>query len=808
MTVHGDPDGLVSSRGRVFHEWHGGIVSPSTRMCLFYGNHTYDDSVFPKRNRPWRDVGAHGLAEFYSPAWPRSGRWEELCGGTEVHTDRGVKRGFTSEGYKDPTLEWHPWWTYFSRGVSKWHGEWQWGPFCDMSIENHVAAGYAYDVCYSDIKKYCAAYPNGLLFWQWQWPGLKRLHMHLVKFGERGAEGKPVVFACSDGWAANSLPFAMKRWLRYNQEVGMMALYYDRCRHQGRDTSWTDEYNAFGRFMAEQMADAIERDNKTNDFCLGFGRGDLDTKGIALLQRAAREAYEAVTGKPATFFTRSFSALDFHPSGMLYREFRPVNHPFFSNLLTWTDTGGDYAHYVVGQGNDFYHDLREYRAYGLNGAMTCALFPECRYGYGYNLSNFEQDPRDLNNGAVMPGSRAWAERTIKRVYSAHHGEVYQRRLKYIDDGTSFRRFDLAERVPMYYRPDGSLVGRLVANTGAWVPSRIEQWNTQVLLGMQVMEIPDRTKPIGGVLILDSNNAEDRARSREFLTDHPFAGYVVAIMDALGVWTFANPDVGPVIPPDVARIYLPRKDGGDQAFLIAEVAGRRVRVPYTGEEMHDPSHPHMQRFITEVKKAYPGGWPIRTSGGFVATAWESSNGVFVYVENPVAPRRAGRQVQAIGSVEASSSSQVSRPEVPPAPYADEPVFKQFIANRPGICHPHRQGSVSVRMPGIEEEPAVIDLCGGSPDPMRLPDEAVRRDGEFITFDLEWARGDGRLYWIPVPTRYGDKAVGPAGRHLASPLPAPYNPADAFLRHRAPRRRPPPPFRPGHASPGRPRREAGA
>jgi hypothetical protein len=120
MTIPQDPDGVVSSQGNVLHEWSGGCVSPCQRMCFMFGHaHPMREDIFPLKNRPWSDATELGLGEFYSWAWPRTEHWEEYNKGAQAHG----KNAFTNQGYRDPTLEWNPWWQYYARGVSKWHGE-------------------------------------------------------------------------------------------------------------------------------------------------------------------------------------------------------------------------------------------------------------------------------------------------------------------------------------------------------------------------------------------------------------------------------------------------------------------------------------------------------------------------------------------------------------------------------------------------------------------------------------------------------------------------------------------------------------
>jgi hypothetical protein len=737
MTAHGDPKGLIASKGKTFHEWSGGIVSPPTHMTFFFGsNRPFSNEVFPMRDRPWGQVTEYGLAELYDSSWPRTKHWEKLNNGKKIKVGGDQEKAFTSNGYKDPTLEWNPWWVYYAPGVSKWHGEWQWGPFSDMSIESfHPGNGskmHRYEICYGDTKKYSAAYPNGLLYWQWYWNGLLRLHEQLTQY-QRGDVTQPVSFTASDGWAANSLMFAMRRWIRYHQEVGMMRLFYRRNKLKNESNAWTKKYPSFGDFMWKQVDKTLAGD-KTNDLTLMFGRKDLDTRGWALMSRAMRQSYENVTGKESTSFSGHFSALDFGPSDQLFRNFRPMNEVFFNKTMTWMDTGGDYGHYAVGNGNDYFHDLREYRGYGLIGALTGALFPETRYGYGYNVVNFEEDnPKGGNNGANMPGNKAWAERTIKYRYDRHHSLSFQKRVKFMDDGQSYRRFDLAERIPMYLDETGEFRGRGVANQGPWGPSRIEKWNTQVFLGAQAVEIPDRKRPLTGVMVIDSNNPEARENGNQFLTaDHEFNGYIVSMMDELGIWAFTNPTMLDQVPEDMPRIYLPRKLDGEPV-LMAKVNGQTITVPYTGEEMHKPSHAGFKKFVQKIRDAHQGQWPVQTTGGFVATAWQSSNGdYFVYVENPMSPK------------DKDSLDQ------PPKQYDDKPLLKELIKERPGRAHPHREGTIRVRLQEPMGEPIVIDMNGDNPDPHRLADDKVNAEGDTISFDLEWDRGDGRLFWIPAAT----------------------------------------------------------
>jgi hypothetical protein len=219
-----------------------------------------------------------------------------------------------------------------------------------------------------------------------------------------------------------------------------------------------------------------------------------------------------------------------------------------------------------------------------------------------------------------------------------------------------------------------------------------------------MEISDRQRPIGGVFVFDSNNAEDRAEGREFATKpgENFTPYVSLVLDQLGVVTFANSKTEEQIEPDIPRIYAPRRYKGEPC-LLAEVNGKKISVPYTGPEMYTMKNTTFRRFIEEVRAACPGGWPVQTTGGFVATAWHSSLGAFIYVENPM------------------SAS--------------------------GNIHVPRRGSVKVRIDDLREDARVFDLCGGErPDVRPLDPDEVSIDGGWVTMTLEWKRGDARLFWV--------------------------------------------------------------
>jgi len=281
---------------------------------------------------------------------------------------------------------------------------------------------------------------------------------------------------------------------------------------------------------------------------------------------------------------------------------------------------------------------------------------------------------------------------------------------------------------MYYSDEGKLESWNVAQTGGWAASSTQPashvWNSMILLGQQVLEIPDRVKPLGGVLILDSNNEEDRATHTEFLTEKSFNDYVCACMDAFGTATYTRADNEKHIPADVPRIYAPRRDGGDQGYLTAKVGTRIVKVPYNGRDDQVPTSAAFSDFAAKVKDTYQQEfgreWMIQTTGGFAATAWQSSKDYFVFVESPM-------------------------PEI-------------------GVIHQKREGSISVEIPGIGSKPVpVVDLCGKAPDPHVLPKEQVRTDEDRLTFDLSWDHGDARVYWIAMDTIFADAVMSPRLNH---------------------------------------------
>jgi hypothetical protein len=115
------------------------------------------------------------------------------------------------------------------------------------------------------------------------------------------------------------------------------------------------------------------------------------------------------------------------------------------------------------------------------------------------------------------------------------------------------------------------------------------------------------------------------------------------------------------------------------------------------------NPVFSRFIKQIREAYPGGWPVQTTGGFVATAWHSSLGVFIYVENPM--------------------------------------------NQRGDIHVAREGMIKIYVDELAPDAKVFDLCGGQvPDIRPLGKGQLSIDGDWVTVKLDWPRGDARLFWV--------------------------------------------------------------
>lgn len=666
--VQGDPYYFKCAAS--FGEWSNGS-NPWCEMSFMVGYHTFLEDYAPMHNRPWGSTDVFGLAEFHD--WPR----------LEGKTPK--KPNYTSEAYADPTLDWNSWWIYYGRGASKWRGEWQWGPFSQMSVE-HITdrnGTYDYGVCYGNVKQYSAPLPNGLLFWQWGYYGLESMAEHMM-----AVRSPQFTYDTYDGWEEGLGDEGR------SEEVGMMALYYKRCQEMKLDTTWTTTYPDFASFK-EAQAKAYQQD-KLNDFNLRYRSLDLNRKNYYMYELAIQNAYRKLTGHAPDYYGGAIGQpgmIDRAAFAGLRQDKRWIgalwNDPFNNGRGGYQGTGNDYSHTgVVNVGSDWFKNIRWYRGYGYNGATMCALWPQMYYGGGHN------------HEGVMP-LQPGAQRTEPG------WDLFN---NFLVDGTSYRRMDLFERVPMFYRPDGKLTsyelafcfGGSHAGSDNSSYSEVPLWNTQALLGTQVMEIADRIRPIGGVFVIDSNNVADRQQQREFLTEQPFSDLLAALHDTLGIVTYTNPDTLKVIPQDLPVIYAPRNTPEGKAVLSALVNGKTIIVPYTGMEMQTPASLQFQDFIVQLRAAYPGGWPLSATGGFVVSGWESSKGVFLVIENPMEAK--------------------------------------------GTIHTPRTGSVTVTIRGLQGTPAVYDLCGDEPDPHRLPAGEVSVNGEQITLLLNWPHGDTRLFWI--------------------------------------------------------------
>ena len=686
-----------------FGEWQNGS-SPFTQMCFQWGQKDkYDDTeVLPARNRPWGFTNSRGTRELLGWGSCRARDYAEYSF-DELDLD--------SEDYADPSLEWQAWWTYYAHGASHWDRGWQWGPWNSMSADQVQKGGgnqhAEYNVCSGLAKKQATVLPNGLLYMQWMYYGMKRMVMqnitHLWK--HRGVSKRRAVrhvFHLYDGWED---PIGTGKHQRYAEEKGAIYAYYKRCQALGRDTTWAKRHACFDDFYKERKA-AFRGDDATDDFYYAFLDLDLNRRNMGLYAYAAGEAYEEYTGEDEVGYHSNCvraQPYDYAPFQGLPRDLRPTVAAYNDVLAvgghgTNMHTGFDYGHAVgYHRGTDWWKSVRAYRSHGYVGAMGCGLWPRMFFPGGHRYTE--------KIGSVVPGSAHWGK----------DGEHYEFYARHCDDGTSHRRKDMFERAGMFYDASGICRGYEVAACyGGWKGdpnyteySRNPEWNTQATLGMQVMEIPDRVRPIAGVMVVDSDNAADRARGCEFVTERAFADYVAAVHDMLGIVTYVNGANEPKVPRDVPRVHAPRKDGDGSVWLVAEVAGQKVRAPYTGQTMQRPDSEQLRDFVRRVRAAYPGGWPIRAEGGFAAAAWESSRGVFVYVENPM--------------------------------------------ERKGVIHTQRRGRVAVRIRGgYDGEPAVVDLCGLHPDPRRLRGDEVEYRGDWVVMKLDWPKGDARLFWIDAET----------------------------------------------------------
>ena len=714
----GDPNGPERMHGYVWHEWHNGVVAAPTTMCFPGGRNVADQTHYPWSERPWEDLHGIGLGEMYW--WPRQ-KNAAIPGDADLT--------YTSDDYLDSTLEWNAWWTYYARGASDWEDQWQWGPFSEMSAEALIndkrKQGHRWrpNMMYGQARSIVTAMPNGLLFYQFHYADIVKMYTHV-----QDANGYAYIVHPSDGYG-HWIFTGNTRSVEGIEGVGLIDLYYKRCRHNGLSTSWTDDYPSFGAFMQSQEDAYFKQNDRLNDFTAWFMYNDIRINNMRLLTLGSNKAAQDLTGKPVNFYGRITSAIDRHEGNGLKRDFTRTEKTYYEHIIPNRYTGGDYMHQPLGKGLDYFVKMRGYRGYGIKGALAGALFPIRGYGGGYNQTG---------NGCMMPGHEKFDIAYVCGEACNNDQKKYQRTInRYIKtdamppdekDVLAYRRLELWEKLPMYYSDEGKLESWNVAQTGGWAASSTQPashvWNSMILLGQQVLEIPDRVKPLGGVLILDSNNEEDRATHTEFLTEKSFNDYVCACMDAFGTATYARADNEKHIPADVPRIYAPRRDGGDQGYLTAKVGTRIVKVPYNGRDDQVPTSAAFSDFAAKVKDTYQQEfgreWMIQTTGGFAATAWQSSKDYFVFVESPM-------------------------PEI-------------------GVIHQKREGSISVEIPGIGSKPVpVVDLCGKAPDPHVLPKEQVRTDENRLTFDLSWDHGDARVYWIAMDTIFADAVMSPRLNH---------------------------------------------
>ncbi len=691
----------------LFQEWCN-AGHPYAMMTFNSGNllkpgEPLEDHAFPVRNRPWHYLDCAGLNDIYQP---------RLAGG-EFKDYKPTSNDY----YTDPSMEWNYLWQYFGEGVGRWYGEFQWGPFSSNSMDNLDNAG----LCYSDLKRPGTAYPNGLLFWQRQYYGLVKLsEMRILgRIRRDGIDAaRRLIITASDGWAEGSMWMRRSLHNTFMEEVGAIPLYHRYCSHKGIDNSWASDGNSFYSFRRDAYKDYAA--NPVNDYVTGFMNNSLNLSSHTAWQLAPRDANRELYGDVPEYRGTGFNAVgSINKAGFsqLKDDFRTIRKPWVETFQTMIKIAGDYTH--VGwleAKDDFYDHNRAYRSFGMSAAAWASLFPTT-YMATLDFRQCIDEQGSQYYGSAIPGTTIFD----------NNGSRFQRYSRWIDDGSSHRRMTMFMRLPMFYREGGRLQGYELGSCfgiKGYCPSDNPLWNTEMIQGMQLMEIPDRLRPIGGVLIHDSNNDADRAHNREFYRREFYrsgnpANYFSSMFDHLGIVTYANPDTEKDIPADTPRIYAPRKDGGDGWYCIAEVAGTKVRVPFDPKSDDQKSTSAvMKDFATRVRAAYPGGWPIQTTGGFAATAWESTRGVFVYVENPME------------------------------------------SNHIDVA---RSGTVKLSIPGVQTSSAVYDLCGVAADPHRLDKPAMTVSDEWLTLHLDWDQGDARLFRVDVETAtYGAPGFGTMGK----------------------------------------------
>jgi hypothetical protein len=673
-----------------------------------------DDTWYPWRERPYQDDDL-SLIDLYFPRH----KYDKYF--PDKHGD------LSTEAYLDPSFEWNYLWCYHGRGLGRWYGNWTWGPF-DRVSASWIRQSPGVNVGFHDMRRVSGAFPNGLLFWQWAYPGTLRLALRGINHGNP-VPPPEVEFSAYDGWAADSLTSS------WTDSPGMIQLYWHKCRQDKADLAWADGAEPFSSLMSTAR-ERLRQGDSRNHFASEFVDLDLARLNFYCLKLAANDAYKQTKKTDTVGFRSGLMgtpiwegtamrglAPDTRPKRDLWN--RLFNNGFGAGAFDGSGNGDHtHLHYLYNGVDRTATQTRYYRWRGYQGASQCALWPQCYYGGG--------------NGDRMPG---FPPGTGNMAGGDVPQSLYDVIDMHRDDGVSYRRFEINDRLPMFVREDGRISGAeresFFGSTGGYgfaVPNRPE-WVTQIAAAMHAMEIPDRLRPLGGALVMDSSNADARAVRQDYVREN-ITDYATSLHDLLGVVTFSNPDTAPILPRDVARIHAPKHDGAGAVVLLAEVGQTRIVESYGGIGHQRPEQ--LRAFAERIRAAMPGGWPIRTTGGFVASAWESSRGIWVVVENPV--------------------------------------------EAPGKMHTPRQGSVSIRCRGLaadaKNKPAVVDLCGGEdPDPQRVPEADIEVKGDWVAWKLDWKRGDCRVFMIdhtapsdaPAPSVSGRKGTKPAARKAAPAKP---------------------------------------
>ena len=340
-------------------------------------------------------------------------------------------------------------------------------------------------------------------------------------------------------------------------EVGTLPLYYKYCQYNNTDVSWATTNTSMGAFFSKPGAKAKEFENS-------FLRLSLSRTGYWILDQSAYAAYADFYGKPASYkynASANQAWIDNPLIGGLGDNRRIVGNEWMS--AGFGNNGGsfaysgtdDYSHDAgfMGMGgpeNSYYNKKRFYRGDGYDPAINGAIsdlpsLPSFWAGGGHCF------------GGMMPGADGGSVKANNPAYWDFLN-TYTR-----DDGTSYRRIDLFQRVPIIYHFGGKLrgfqrsflfgFGNLNNLQEGLSPN--DMWNMQTIVGAQEMEIGDRIAPIGGAMISDSPNDDDVAQKKDFITGDFFADYLAAIQDSLGIASCAIPLAEPTIPKEIPRIYM-------------------------------------------------------------------------------------------------------------------------------------------------------------------------------------------------------------------------------------------------------------